>query len=291
MKKALVFVTAFTLVLVAGVAVALIGTPDGDTGEAAAIEKPTTTVSGDHEEPVEEAKYEEPPVEEEKPAEHEKDEPADEPKKEPVEETEPKEAEDTDPPDLVILHPEDGQHFDVREVVFEGKTEPGAQVFAGNYKADVDEVGNWRIVLILTNDGWNTATLLAKDEAGNESTASVKAFYEAAKEEAPPADEKPKDEPKDYEFTANQKYKTCAEEPPYDVWYGTGEPGTKIWIVSDFGEGSTTIGEKGNWDLKVKFYEAPCNDTFTVVLETDDDHRKVYEFTRICEEGGGEHDK
>ena len=43
MKKALVFVTAFTLVLVAGMAVALMGTPDGDTCEAAAGEKPTTT--------------------------------------------------------------------------------------------------------------------------------------------------------------------------------------------------------------------------------------------------------
>ena len=82
-------------------------------------------------------------------------------------------------------------------------------------------MGNWRIVLLFTNDGWNTVTLSAKDAAGNQSTASVKAYCEVPKEEAPPEEEEPKEEPKDYEFTANQKFGTCAEEPPYDIWYGT----------------------------------------------------------------------
>lgn len=294
MKKALVFVTAFALVLVAGMAVALMGTPDGDTGEAAAVEKPTTTEAKEHDESVEAEKSDDPPADEkpeEDPVDYEKEESADDAQVKVEESDEPEEAKDTDPPDLVILHPEDGQHFETREVVFEGKTEPGARVFAGNYEADVDEVGNWRIVLLLTNDGWNKATLSAKDSSGNQSTASVKAYYEAPKEEVPPKDEEPKEEPKDHEFTASQKFGTCAEEPPYDVWYGTGEPGTKIWIGSEYGEGSTTVGEKGSWDLKVKFFEAPCNETIQVVLETDRGHRKVYEFKRICEEGGGEHDK
>ena len=191
----------------------------------------------------------------------------------------------------MILHPEDGQHFETREVVFEGKTEAGARVFAGKYEADVDELGNWRIVLLLTNDGWNRATLSARDGSGNESTASVEAYYEAPEKEAPPEDDKPEEESAGHDFTASQKFGTCAEEPPYDIWYGTGEPGTKIWIGSEYGEGSTTVGEKGKWDLKVKFFEAPCNETIQVVLETDEGHRRVYEFKRICEEGGGEHDK
>jgi hypothetical protein len=287
MKKALVFVTAFALVLVAGMAVALMGTPDGDTGEAAAVEEPTTTEAKEHEEPVDVVKSEEAPPEEEPEADRpqsEEEQPADQKESEETEE-----AKDTDPPDLVILHPEDGQHFETREVVFEGKTEPGASVFAGEYEADVDELGNWRIVLLLTNDGWNKATLSAKDAAGNESTASVKAYYEAPAEEAP--SEEAKEEPSEHEFTASQKFGTCSEEPPYDVWYGTGEPGTKIWIGSEFGSGSTTIGEMGKWDLKVKFFEAPCNETIQVVLETDKGHRKVYEFERICEDGGGEPDK
>ena len=52
-------------------------------------------------------------------------------------------------PEIVILHPVDGQVFERKEVVFEGETEPGARVFAGDYEADVSETGAWRIVLHL----------------------------------------------------------------------------------------------------------------------------------------------
>lgn len=273
MRKALVFVAAFALVLVAGVAVAFMETAKNDAADETpqVLEEPTTTSSTFHEK-------EEPPAKEEpKEEEHEKEPPAkEEEKKEEV-----KEEEDTDPPDLVILHPENGQHFEKREVAFEGKTEPGARVFAGKYEADVDAEGNWRIVLKLTHDGANTATIKASDEAGNEATASVKAYYDGPKEE-----EKPKDEPKEYDFSAKQKYGSCGENPPYDKWYGTGTPGTKIWIGNDWGSASTTIGKSGEWHLKVTFGDMPCG-THQVVLETDDGDRKVYEFTRVCEEEGG----
>ena len=164
------------------------------------------------------------------------------------------ETKDTDPPDLVILHPESGQHFETSKIAFEGKTEPGARVFAGDYEADVDDEGNWRIVLIL-NEGGNLARFTASDEAGNKSTAEVKAYYDAPKDE----------KPVDYEFTAHQKYGSCSEEVPYDKWYGTGTPGQQIWIGSDYGSGTTTVGEDGNWDIKVEFPEAPCGDEIAVV--------------------------
>lgn len=288
MKKALVFVTAFALVLVAGAALALIGSSsDLAEEEPAAIEEPTTTITGDHEKPLEEPaaneKLEEKPVDE--PVDHkdhEEQPPADERN---LETEEPK---DTDPPDLVILHPEDGQHFEEKTIAFEGKTEIGARVFAGNYEADVDDHGNWRIVLIL-EEGGNTATIRATDKAGNESTARVKAYYDAPKEEAPVEEEKPKEEePKHHEFSAHQKYRSCSENPPYDIWYGAGEPGTEIWVVAPgYGEGHTVIGDHGEWDLRVNFPESPCNKTIEVVLETNKGHRKVYEFTRICEESEG----
>lgn len=289
MKKTLVFVAAFALVLVAGAAVAFMATP-GDDVASEEIEAPTASSDEEKdeppaaEEPKEEESYEEDPPKEE----HEEDPPKEETGPEEPAAEEAKEDPDTEPPHLEILHPEDGQHFDEKKIAFEGKTEPGARVFAGKYEADVDEEGNWRIVLILTNDGGNLAKFVATDAAGNESTAQVQAYYDA------PVKNEPKDEGKDHEFTAYQKFGSCGEEPPYDIWQGTGEPGTKIWIGSEFGSNTTTIGEKGKWDLKVKFKEAPCNDTFNVVLETDAGHRKVYEFTRICDEGGheeGGHDK
>ena len=273
MRKALVFVAAFALVLVAGAAVAFMGTPENDAADETpqALEKPTTTSSTFHEK-------EEPPAKEESiEEEHKEEPPKEEEKKEEV-----KDEEDTNPPDLVILHPENGQHFEKKEVAFEGKTEPGARVFAGKYEADVDDEGNWRIVLILTHEGANNATFTAHDEAGNESTASVQAYYDAPKDE-----EKPKEEPKERDFSAHQKYGSCGENPPYDKWYGTGTPGTEIWIGNDWGSATTTIPESGEWYLKVTFPEMPCG-THAVVLETNDGDRNVYEFTRVCEEGGGE---
>jgi hypothetical protein len=284
MRKALVFAAAFALVLIAGVAVAFMAAPSDDVAaEAETIDKPqtVTTLEKEKEEPPaeEEVKQEE-GHKEEPPKEEEHDE--DPPKEEETEEV--KEEEDTTPPDIVILSPENGQHFDHREVAFEGKTEPGVEVWAGKYEADVDGEGHFRIVLVIDKNG-STATLTAVDEAGNEATAKVQVFYDAPEEE-----DKPKEEPKEHDFSAHQKYGSCGEDVPYDKWYGTGTPGTKIWIGNDWGSGQTTIGESGEWYLKVTFPEMPCG-THTIVLETDDGDRKVYEFTRVCnegEEGGGE---
>ncbi len=296
MKKALVFISAFLLVLVAGVAVAFMTTPSGDAAGDLAIEEPKETSTTTHEEekpageePVDE-KVEE--TKEEKPADDEppKDEPAqedkppaDEPaKEEPPKEEPPKEEADTVPPGLVITYPENGQRFTEKEIAFEGETEPGSRVFAGEYEADVNDNGAWRIVLVL-GDGGNLATFKAIDEAGNKSTASVKVYYD------PPDETEKPDEPKSYEFWAEQKFGSCAEDPPYDKWYGMGEPGTKIWITSEYGSGHTVIGEHGEWWLKVFFEGAPCGQAFLVTLTTDAGHEKHYEFVRFCETP--DHDK
>lgn len=283
MRKALVFISAFALVLVAGAAVAFMSAPGNDTAHSPeAINEPieSSDTFPEKEEPAkdqpfEEPKDEKPQAEEPKDEKHEEEAPKEEPKDE-----EPKEEEDTDPPDLIITFPENGQHFSEKRIAFEGKTEPGARVLAGEYEADVDAEGHWRIILILTNKGGNLATFKAIDAAGNYSTASVKAYYD------PPTEEK--DPPKDFEFWAKQKYGSCGENPPYDKFYGMGEPGTKILITSEFGSADTTIGESGEWWLKVFFEEAPCNEAFLVTLTTDAGHEKHFEFIRLCEEGGGE---
>ncbi len=274
MRKAFVFIATFVAVLIAGAAFAFMATPGDEVAEGAeetTIKETTTSVVHEEEEkpPVVVDEKEESKEEEEPNKEQEKEEPE----------------KDTTPPELVILYPEDGAHFTDTHLAFEGEVEPGSKVFAAGYEADVTDDGHWRIVLILSSGG-NLATFTALDETGNEAQASVKVYLDKT-EEAPK--EEPNDEPKEYEFAAHQKYGSCNEDVPYDVWYGTGDPGTKIWIGSEYGSNSTVIGENGNWDLKVKFPEAPCNDAIKVVLETDDGHRKVYEFIRLCEkEGGGE---
>lgn len=227
-----------------------------------------------------------------------KEEPADEPKQEPVGEAEeePKETaephpEDVTPPEFEILHPTDGQRFETKEVVFEGQVEPGARVFAGEFEADVNEDGAWRIVLWL-NPGQNVATLYAIDEAGNKSTDTVTVHYDKpvdepkppAEEPKPPAEEPkdpPAEEPTEVAFTANQKFGSCEEEIPYDVFWGTATPGSTVYVVSPYGSGTTTAGEAGNWDLRVEFPEAPYDKVFEVVIEGDGG-RKVFTFVRLA---------
>lgn len=185
---------------------------------------------------------------------------------------------DSTPPGLVILHPVDGQVFKQKEVVFKGTTEPGARVFAGKWEADVDSEGNWKIVLFLSPGG-NKATLKAIDAAGNTSTASVSVTFEAPAKEP----DKPKDKDKGttgWKFSATQVYGECSENPPFDVFHGTGKPGTKVYVMSEFGSATVKVDDKGKWEVKVFFKEAPVEKTFLVKVKDEFGNYSKFEFTR-----------
>jgi hypothetical protein len=215
------------------------------------------------------------------------DEPLDQPKEtaptEEDKETEtPDELADTIPPALAILHPVDGQVFEKKEVVFEGTTEPGARVFAGKYEADVKDDGSWRIVLYLS-PGDNRATFKAMDAAGNVATASVSMTYLAPEKDEPKeGEDKPKDgEEADWKFEAHQQFGVCSETPPYDVFHGTGKPGTAIYVKSEFGNGVAEVNDDGQWELKVFFETAPVGLTFPVKVKDEFGNYQVFEFTHI----------
>ncbi len=195
---------------------------------------------------------------------------------------------DTTRPEIVILHPEDGQVFERKEVVFEGETEPGARVFAGKYEADVSESGAWRIVLHLY-PGDNNVKIKAIDEAGNVGFDTVLVKLYVPKEEKaetpkeqPKEEEKPKEEkpemPKEWEFSAHQLYGECGETPPYDVFHGTGKPGTLVHVKSEFGSGVAEVGEQGGWEIKVIFEHAPVGKVFAVYVKDDFGNKKTFEF-------------
>ncbi len=290
-RKTLVFAISFTAVLVAGVAFAQVGSwsPDRPAGEAMAPAyrlderpepkiAPTTTVA---EEP-EEAEEATPSRPERKPAR-----PAEEPRP-------------TRPPSIEILSPADGAVVHDKTIAFEGHVTRGARVFAGPYEADVNDHGVWRIVLVL-EVGRNVATLRAIDRHENVAEATVTVVYQPPEQPKEEPREQPKEEPRErpreepkeepreqpqeeHEFSAHQKYGSCEENPPYDVFYGTGIPGHKVWVVSEYGSGTTAVGPGGGWDLKVSFPEAPYGVTFPVVIESGE-HRVVFEFTRL---GGGD---
>jgi Glucodextranase, domain B len=176
---------------------------------------------------------------------------------------------DTTPPAFKILSPEHNQTFEVKVVTFSGTVEPGATVFAGRYEATVAG-GEWSIALTLV-PGRNTATLVATDAAGNQTSATVVAFLEVPKE----------DPPQDWEFTANRVNGSSTKNPPYDVYWGTGKPGTAIQILSEFGSGSVEVDAEGGWEVKVYFPTAPPNDEFVVKVKDFTGAKFTFGFTYI----------
>jgi hypothetical protein len=181
---------------------------------------------------------------------------------------------DTVPPGISITSPADGTHFETNLVTFVGTTEPGANVIAGGrYAAAVDAAGVWSIELVLA-PGANGATFVATDTAGNQSVAKLVVHLDVPKE--PPPEEKP---PPAVEFTANQTYGSCEENPPYDVFYGTAQPNTPVSISSAYGGGTVKADAEGHWELKVIFGEAPFEKTFEVKVKDHTGAKKVFPFT------------
>jgi hypothetical protein len=74
-------------------------------------------------------------------------------------------------------------------------------------------------------------------------------------------------EPAPVAKTANATYGTCAEDPPYDVYFGTAPEGTSISITSAYGSGSTTANGSGEWSKQVFFSGAPLDEPFTVNVQ------------------------
>jgi len=184
------------------------------------------------------------------------------------------EAHDAEPPPLAITSPENGAEFEKKTISFAGTTEPGARVFAGKYEADVDGEGNWHIALIL-GEGKNVARFVARDEAGNEAEASVTVYY-VAPATTTTEPETPTTEKELAAFTANQTYGSCSETPPYDVFYGKGEPGSWVDITSEYGSAELQVGENGQWEKKVYFETAPDGTPFGVRIA--DQYGRVVEF-------------
>ncbi|HEY5686011.1 MAG TPA: hypothetical protein VIY70_11620 [Acidimicrobiia bacterium] len=173
---------------------------------------------------------------------------------------------DVTAPFIEITSPIDGSVFAQKTITFAGVTEPGARVFAGSYEADVDADGNWRIVLVLS-PGANRATFTAMDAAGNTSSAMVSAVYE------PPV------EKKDVAgFFAENVYGSCVESPPFDVYHGKGEPGSTVFVVSEYGSGQATVGAEGGWELRVEFPGAPPGKVFAVKVKDSLGRSTIFEF-------------
>ncbi len=173
---------------------------------------------------------------------------------------------------LVIVSPEDGATFNSGSIDVTGVATPNSTVSGPDGSATVAaDDGLWSLTVPIAV-GDNRLKFSATNDTG------TAVAYLSVQRTPPPTTTtttKPKPtttttEAAAWEFTAHNTYGTCAEDPPYDIYYGTGKPGTEITITSEHGGGSTVVEGDGTWSLKVFFPDAPLNVKFTV---------KVYDFT------------
>ncbi|MBT8246574.1 MAG: hypothetical protein KJN73_02080 [Acidimicrobiia bacterium] len=276
-----VMLTSFALVLgLGGLAFAAGGVPFIDDGPEAATADSREAELPDFDPKVPDRVegFEKDIIEEPVKDEPVKDEPVkDEPVKDEVKEEEPKEGTEevkddpkAEPPELAILYPENGAKVDDEKMVFEGETTPGARVFAGKWEADVNDDGAWRIVLVL-EPGTQTAKFRAESDGG---------VAEAAVTITRIVPDEPKEEPKEepaYELVAHQVYGTCEEPVPYDVFYGETAPGAYVLVWSEYGSTETYANDKGEFEVRVDFPNAPYGQAFPVKVKSID-QKRYFEF-------------
>lgn len=85
-----------------------------------------------------------------------------------------------------------------------------------------------------------------------------------------------------YDFSVEQSYGSCSETPPYDVFVGTGRPGSVVEIGSAYGGARVEVGDAGKWEAKVVFEGAPVGVPFEVVVADSDGHSRTFTFTRLA---------
>lgn len=185
---------------------------------------------------------------------------------------------DTTPPLLEVTSPSDGEHVSSRFITFSGVTERDAIVTAsGKFPVDVDTDGSWSVDLVLT-PGANGVVFRALDRAGNESEVRLTVHLDVEELSGTTTTI-----PDEWVFTANQKYGSCSEPVPYDVFSGKAEPGTTVSVTSPHGSGTAALDGEGNWSVRVEFPTAPYEVEFTVTVKDQAGPTKNFAFVSLYE--------
>lgn len=65
-------------------------------------------------------------------------------------------------------------------------------------------------------------------------------------------------------FTATQHHDTVPASEPRGRWSGTAQPGSRVWIWSEYGQAEVSVDADGNWEASVLFSGAPTDTPFDV---------------------------
>ncbi len=109
--------------------------------------------------------------------------------------------------------------------------------------------------------------------------AKKKAATAAAATQKPAAGQPPPPAAASVGFSAAAAFGSCGEDPPYDIYSGTADPGSRITIASAYGGGSATADGNGHWEKKVVFASAPIGETFSVSVSSAQGS-DTFDFTR-----------
>lgn len=158
--------------------------------------------------------------------------------------------------------------------LYYGTARPGAEVWVGSEygrgHTEANADGKWELKVEFPKAPCNEAFRVAAESGDARVEFKMKRVCE-----------------RDHKFTANQRYGSCSEAVPYDIFWGTGIPETTITVRSEHGGGTTVVGDSGTWELKVKFPTAPPNETFKVLVTDGEGGEAVFTFTN--KGGGGDH--
>lgn len=148
---------------------------------------------------------------------------------------------------------------------FSGTGTPGSRVEAisefGSGKTKVQEDGTWYLKVVFPDAPYGTAfPVTIKDEFGHEKVFEFTSYATG-----------------EIEFTINQKYGTNTS--PWEKFYGTATPGTKLIAVSEYGSADLQVGPEGTYYLEVHFTDPPADTPFSIVVETSEGYRGEFTYT------------
>jgi hypothetical protein len=142
------------------------------------------------------------------------------------------------------------------KVLLTGTAQPGATVTAtseyGGGHVTAGDKGGWEMWLVLPEmPGGATAHI----RVTNSATDGVYEF-DVTKPSAPPT----------VEFTAAYAEGVVEGNPIWQRYNGTAQPGSVVTATSPYGTNTTTVGENGNWTLRIDMHDVPAGTTFQIKL-------------------------
>lgn len=141
----------------------------------------------------------------------------------------------------------------------------------GESRAPLDPAGTNHVELTVSTTEPDTTDVVSTTAAATETEAAAPQATEPAATQPKPTNpattQAPATTEQQYVLVASQSYGFCAENPPYDIFYGSTKPGGKVVIESPYSDRVEVHADgNGHWEVQVFFPAAPVDEPFTVYV-------------------------